>query len=168
MRWRRESPRLLASVLRLLFPPKHSLGHSAEQRAFGPHGGAGGPVEVRRRTPVAEPGFQCGGRAAAGLGRVGVYRDALAGADLVGLLAGDGEHEAAAGDRFHGAEGEGDQLGAAVAFPCSCDSAKPRTFTAEMSPGSCDAGFHDGAGAHAWHAVDGTAQPASRVATARR
>ena len=80
------------------------LGDGAEQRAFGAHGGAGGPVEVGRLPPVAQPGFQRGGGAAGRLGRVGVHGDALAGAVLVGLRAGDGEQQAAAGDRLHVAD----------------------------------------------------------------
>ena len=62
---------------------------------------------------MVQPGFQCGGGAAARLGRIGVHRDTLAGAVLVGLRAADGEHEAAAGDRLHVADRESDQLRAA-------------------------------------------------------
>jgi hypothetical protein len=61
---------------------------------------------------VAQPGLECSGRAAARLVRVGVHGDALAGAVLVGFRAGDGEQQAAAGDRCNVADGQRHQLGA--------------------------------------------------------
>ena len=54
-----------------------------------------------------------GGRAEAGLGRVGADRDALAFAMLVGLGAADGEQEALVGDALDVAQVQTDEFGVA-------------------------------------------------------
>jgi hypothetical protein len=81
-------------VGQLLSGDPAGLADGAEQRAFGPGEGAGGPVEIGRLAAEPEPSVERGGGAEAGIGWVGPDRDALALAMLVGLRPGDGEQRA--------------------------------------------------------------------------